>query len=200
MNKQEFLAELEKGLQGLPEADRTERLAFYGEMIDDRMEEGVGEEEAVSGIGPVSEVIGQIIAETPVMKLVKEKVKPKRRLSAAEIIFLIVGFPLWFTFLVVFFVLILVLYLVLWVLVAALWVVWLVLGIMSFAALAASVVYFILGYRLLAFLFLAAAFVAAGFSILLFFGCKYATKGTAILAKKIGIGIKRLFVRKERTK
>lgn len=41
MNKQEFLTELRAKLSGLPTYDVEERLSFYGEMIDDRTEEGV---------------------------------------------------------------------------------------------------------------------------------------------------------------
>ena len=48
MRKEEFLSQLESGLYGLPQADIDERLSFYAEMIDDRMEEGLGEEEAVA--------------------------------------------------------------------------------------------------------------------------------------------------------
>ena len=50
MNKTEFLNELKDGLSGLPREDVEERLSFYGEMIDDRVEEGMTEEEAVAGI------------------------------------------------------------------------------------------------------------------------------------------------------
>lgn len=57
MNKQEFLAALAEGLTGLPQADVEERLAFYGEMIDDRMEEGLTEEEAVKEAGPVQDIV-----------------------------------------------------------------------------------------------------------------------------------------------
>lgn len=59
MNKQEFLAELQKGLSGLPQEDRDERLTFYGEMLDDRMEEGLSEEEAVAAVGSVEEIVRQ---------------------------------------------------------------------------------------------------------------------------------------------
>ena len=45
MRKQEFLAQLRKALSGLPQDEIEERLTFYGEMIDDRMEEGLSEEE-----------------------------------------------------------------------------------------------------------------------------------------------------------
>ena len=44
MNKQEFLAELRKGLSGLPQDDIEERLIFYDEMLEDRIEEGLSEE------------------------------------------------------------------------------------------------------------------------------------------------------------
>ena len=37
MHKQEFLAQLRKGLSGLPQADIEERLTFYSEMLEDRM-------------------------------------------------------------------------------------------------------------------------------------------------------------------
>ena len=79
MNKRDFLAAMRKGLNGLPENDIDERIAFYGEMIDDRMEEGLSEEEAVSRIGTVEEVIAHIVEDTPLLKLVKQKMKPKKR-------------------------------------------------------------------------------------------------------------------------
>lgn len=62
MTKQEFLAELRRGLSGLPQNDIEERLNFYSEMIDDRMEEGLSEQEAVDGIGSVDSVVSQILS------------------------------------------------------------------------------------------------------------------------------------------
>ena len=56
MCKQEFLSQLRARLGGLPHRDVEERLNFYGEMIDDRMEEGRSEDEAVSDIGSVEEI------------------------------------------------------------------------------------------------------------------------------------------------
>ena len=50
MTKQEFLNQLRMGISGLPQEDISERLTFYREMIDDRMEEGLSEEEAVAFI------------------------------------------------------------------------------------------------------------------------------------------------------
>ena len=48
MTKKEFLSSLRSKLQGLPPSDIDERISFYSEMIDDRMDEGKSEEEAVS--------------------------------------------------------------------------------------------------------------------------------------------------------
>ena len=79
MNKEEFLNELKKGLSGIPENDRNERVTFYSEMIDDRIEEGMSEEEAVSAIGDVNKIISQIMAETPMATIVKERVNKKKK-------------------------------------------------------------------------------------------------------------------------
>ena len=117
MNKQEYLKELESRLQGLPKEDIANRIEFYSEMIDDRMEDGKSEVEAINEVGTVDYVVETIAKETPLMKLVKEKVTPKRKMSGFEIVLLILGFPLWFPLLMVGFVLILVFYLLTWILV-----------------------------------------------------------------------------------
>ena len=63
MNKREFLVQLRKGLSGLPQDDIEERLSFYSEMIDDQMEEGFSEEQAVAAAGPVDEIVMLSISE-----------------------------------------------------------------------------------------------------------------------------------------
>ena len=200
MLKQEFLNALRDKLSGLPQADIEERLTFYGEMIDDRMEEGLSEQEAVEAIGPVDEVVSEIVAETPLSKLVKEKIKPKRKMRAWEIILLVLGFPLWFPLLITALVLILVFYIVLWTLVICLWAIEVALWASALACLVGTVGLFITGQPIPAFGALGAALILAGLSILLFFACKAATLGTAKLAGKIIHGVKRLFVGKEHTK
>lgn len=93
MNKQEFLTELRKGLSGLPQDDIEERLAFYGEMLDDRIEEGLSEDAAVAEIGDAEEIVRQTVADIPLAKLAKERIKPKRRLKAWETVLLILVSP-----------------------------------------------------------------------------------------------------------
>ena len=41
MTKKEFLSALREKMAGLPKDDVDDRIAFYSEMIDDRMEEGL---------------------------------------------------------------------------------------------------------------------------------------------------------------
>ena len=200
MLKQEFLNALREGLNGLPEADIEERIAFYGEMIDDRIEEGRTEEAAVAEIGTVEEVVQQIVAETPLTKIVKEKIKPKRKMRAWEIVLLILGFPLWFPLLAAAGAVVLALYVTLWSLVIALWAIEVAFIVSAVALLCGAVVFFVSGHGLAGMFALGAALILAALSIFLFFGCVAASKGTVLLAKKIVIGIKNLFVGKERTK
>ena len=94
MNKTEFLGIIKDGISGLPQADIDERLAFYSEMIDDRIEDGLNEEEAVAAVGGPEEIIGQITADYPLNRLVKEKLKPGRSMKAWEIVLIVLGFPL----------------------------------------------------------------------------------------------------------
>lgn len=200
MLKQEFLNALRAGLSGLPQEDIEERLTFYGEMIDDRIEEGLSEEEAVNAIGTVEEVVSQIVAETPLTKIVKEKIRPKRKMRAWEIVMLVLGFPLWFPLSIVAFVLVLVFYIVLWALVICLWAIEIVFWACALACLVGSVGLFAAKQPIPAFGAIGAAMILLGLSIFLFFAFKAATAGTAKLTKKIVHGIKRLFVGREKTK
>lgn len=197
MNKQEFLAELRKGLTGLPQVDIEERISFYSEMIDDRIEEGLSEAEAVSAIGPVSEVVSQILADTPIRKLVKEKVQPSRTLRAWEIVLLVLGSPIWLSLLAAALVIILSLYAVLWSVVISLWAAFGSVAGCAIGGIVAGIVFAMGGNGLTGIAMIGAGIFCAGLSIFLFYACKAATKGTIILSKTICLGIKRCFVKKE---
>jgi len=197
MNKQDFLARLREGLSGLPQDDLKERLTFYDEMIDDRMEDGLSEEAALAEIGPVEEVVSQIVAEIPFTKLVKEKMKPKQRLQAWEIVLLILGFPVWFPLLIAFFAIFLSVYIVIWTVIISLWAVEVSFIAGSLGGIAGGVLSIFKGNGLKGLIMISAGIVLAGLAIFLFFGCRAATKGAVILTKKIALGIKVLFIGKE---
>lgn len=198
MYKNEFLTELRNRLQGLPQDDLDNRINFYEEMINDRMDEGKSEEEAVAEIGSVDEVVTQIASETPLLKLVKEKAKPKRTLKVWEIILIILGFPLWFPLLITAFVLCLVAYILIWTLVIVVYSVELSFIVTSIAGLVAFFVYLFAGqFNLIP---LAAAIMCAGGAVLLYFGCTEVTKLTIKLSKNIVLKIKTAFIRKGKNK
>ena len=95
MNKYEFLGRLRERLVGLPPKDIEKSLDYYAEIIADRVEDGMSEEEAVAALGTLDEIVAQILEDTPLPKLVKEKVRPKRALRTWEILLIVLGFPLW---------------------------------------------------------------------------------------------------------
>lgn len=194
MGKQEFLSLLKNGLQGLPQKEIEEHLSFYGEMIDDRMEEGLSEAEAVSQIGTVNDVILQILEETSLTKLVKEKVKPKRALKAWETAFLIAGSPVWLALLIALSAVILAGYIVIWSTLVALFAVTVSVGVCSFIGTSVPGIFIIKGYWSSALATFGAGFFCSGVSIVLSFGLKSAAKGVVKLTKKLTLGIKSLFI------
>ena len=197
MSKQEFLVRLREELSGLPQDDAAERLAFYNEMIDDLVEDGLSEEAAVAEIGPVDKIVSQIIAETPLPRLVKERMRTKRRLQAWEIILLVLGFPVWLPLLIAAVAIVLSVYIVIWAVVLSLWAVEISFIAGALGGAAAGALFLCLGDGQQGLLMLSAGIMLAGLSIFLFFGCRAITGGAAILTKKIAWGMKSLFLRKE---
>ena len=196
MSKKEFLAQLRKGLSGLPQDDIEERLTFYREMIEDRMEEGLSEEEAVLAVGSVDEIIAQIVADIPLTKIAKKRITPKRRLKALEIILLVLGSPIWFSVLIAAFAVILSLYVSLWSVIISLWAVFVSLIGCAFGGIAAGIVVVCSGNVLAGIAMIGAGIVCAGLSIFMFCGCKTATKGILILTKKLALWIKNCFIKR----
>ena len=197
MNKQEFLTKLRKGLAGLPNDDIEERVAFYSEMIDDRLEEGSTEEEVLREIDGVDEIVSQIISDTPLVKKEKKKAKPKRNLKVWEMILLIAGSPLWVSLLLAVIAVILAIYISLWSVIISLWA---VLG--SVLACGISGVVAGVGFAVqtnvnTGLVMIGAGLVCLGLAIFMFYGCKAATKGIMLLTKKFALWIKSCFIKKE---
>ncbi len=197
MGKQEFLVQLRKGLSGLPQEDIEERLTFYSEMIEDRKEDGLSEEEAVSAIGSVDEIVAQVVAQIPLVKIAKERIRPKRRLSAGEIVLLVLGSPIWLSLGIAAIAVILSLYISLWAVIISLWAVFASFAGCSIGGVLACVVFIVNGNGASGIAMLAAGIVCAGLSIFMFYGCKAATMGTLLLTKKMAICIKNCFRVKE---
>lgn len=194
MNKQEFLDGLRKGLSGLPQADIEERLTFYGEMLDDRIEEGLSEEEAVAAAGSVNEIVRQTVADIPLAKIAKERIKPKRRLKAWEIVLLALGSPIWISLGVAAAAVIFALYVTVWSVIASFWSVFASLAVCAAAGVPMCVVFVAGDSGAAGIAVLSAGIVCAGLSVFMFFGCLQATKGILFLTKKFAIWLKNCFI------
>ena len=197
MNKQDFISSLRASLSGLPKQDVEDRLNFYSEMIDDRIEEGLTEQEAVLAIGSVTTVSSQIIADIPLSKIAKEKIKPKRGLRAWEILLLALGSPIWLSLLIAAFAVVFSLYVSVWSVIISLWAVFASLVAFVAGGIIAGIIFIVVGNVLTGVCMIGTALVCAGLSIFSFFGCKAATKGLLCLTKKLALGIKKCFVKKE---
>lgn len=197
MRKQEFLNELGGRLSGLSQNDIDERLAFYSEMIDDRIEEGMTEEEAVNAIGSVKEIADRIMSEIPLSRLVMDKVKPKKGLGAGTIVLLILGAPLWLPLLIAAFAVVLSIYISIWAIAISFYAVNLSLGLVSVCTIPVAVHYFSLGNTYTGLFMIGSGIALAGITILLFLACLVLTKGIVAIAKGFLMWIKSLFVGKE---
>ena len=197
MNKSEFLSELQDRLAGLPGEDIARSVDYYSEMIDDRMEDGLSEEEAVRAIGPMDEVAAQILTETPLPKLVKARVKRKQSgLRAWEIILLILGSPVWLPLVIAALVIFLAVYLVVWSVILSLYAVDFSVAVSGIAGFAGAFV-LAFGGRLAKGVFLLGGGLSCmGLAVLMFFGFNFITKGVLFLSKKMLLGIKSCFIRK----
>ena len=60
MDKQTFLNELDRLAGTLPEMDRRKLIEYYAEMIDDRMEDGLSEAEAVAMLGDPADLAREL--------------------------------------------------------------------------------------------------------------------------------------------
>jgi uncharacterized membrane protein len=197
MSKQEFLNQLKNKLKGLPEQDVNRSLEFYSEMIDERIEEGVLEENAVSDIGEVDEIAAQIVADTPITKLIKEKIKTKRKISAFEIVLLILGSPIWLSLLIAAFAVIILLYVSLWAIIISFWAVFVSLIACALGGIVSGIALACFSQQISGLATIGAGIVLGGISVFAFFGCKAATKGAVFLTKKVALCIKNCFVKKE---
>lgn len=198
MNKQDFTAALREKLSGLAPTDIDERLSFYMEMIDDRMEEGMTEEEAVAACGTPDEIASQILSETPILKLVADKIKPKRKLDGWEMILILLGFPIWFSLLAAIFATVIALYVPLWSVVIALWASEIALWGTALGGLIGGATLCFVGKIPGGLLLISTSLLCLGISIFLFYGCKLVTKYTWKLAKYLILTLKKYLVRKEK--
>ena len=198
MKRSEFLEELKARLWAMPEGDVQNSLDYYSEMIDDRMEDGLTEEEAVAAVGDLEEIVKQILSETPRPPQVVEpikKQKPEQKNTKTWLILLaVLGSPVWIPVAAGLLATVLSVYVSLWTVVISLYATFAALAASSLGCILAS--FFVVGGMASATVVWGVALLCAGLAILILLLSNLAAKGLVKLTKLIWNGI---FRRKERT-
>ncbi len=101
MKKEQFLWDLRIRLSGLPYADQKKSLEYYSEIIDDQIEQGLSEEEAIRRIGTPATVAMHIMQDAAIAPPTRIK-QPKGERSGAITALIILGSPIWISLLVAF--------------------------------------------------------------------------------------------------
>ena len=176
MTKKEFLAGLREKLSGLPREDIQEQVNFYSEIIDDRVEEGLSEEEAVCAVGNSDEIAAQILAEfTPIYEKTKSK-KPKKALSAPVILLIVLGFPLWLSLLAAACAIIISVYIAIWAVIIALWSVCGTFAGCALGNIISGTIFILSKSYITGIAIIGTGLTLTGLAIFAFFGCRKATK------------------------
>lgn len=191
MNRHAFLRELEGRLAALSEAERDQTLAYYGEMIDDRIEAGMSEEAAVAALGAMEEIAAEALQGAPQLRSLR------RAPGVWSILIGVLGSPLWLPLVATGFLLALIGYALLWVLTAVLYVCAASFAVGALGALISLFAALVRVRFIWSGMCLGLACLLAGGSILLLLAANRAAAGCVRLGTLGCRRIRKLFRRKE---
>ncbi len=177
MTREEFCEGLLKELDGLPQREIDQTVHYYTEIIADRMEEGMTEEQAVAMMEPMHVIARRVKAD------LRPNTPPRRRTSGWAIALIILGFPLWFPLLVVGAALTVTAFALVWVLVLCLWAVCLALFVWGVAVVFSL---FLNGSSLgMPLAQIGAGMAAMGLSIFVFYGARGAMHPALYMTERL---------------
>ncbi len=196
MTKTEFENGLRSRLKSLPKEDIERSLDFYREMIDDKVEAGIGEEEAVFGLGSLDDIAENIMLDMPLNKIIKTKYKRTSPWKIWEIIAIVLGSPIWLSFAAAVVAIIICIYAVVWSVAASVWVIFASVFAIALAGVVVGIITAASGALTTSLVYFGMALVFAGLSIFCFYGGILAVKLSVKLCVLIIKAIKRLFIKK----
>lgn len=196
MNSQEYFAEVERGLYGLPQEDIARWLEYYKENLADRMEDGADEESALSQMGTPDALVQQILAQTPLTRVLRAKVKPKNRVPVWAVVLLALGSPLWLSLVIAAVAVFFSVYVVLWSLVISLYAVDMSFFGCTLGGVGGCLMLLLGGHFAPAMLLLAGGIVCLGLGVLCFLPLGKITKATVQLCGSFVLFVKQIFVGK----
>lgn len=194
MNKAEFLTALRRALGKLPSYEVEQTINFYAEMIDDRVEDGMPEHEAIAALGSVEAIAAQIIAETPAIPKAIAKANTGSR--TLNIVLLAVFSPIWVPIALALAAAAFAVYLAIWATVVALWAVVATLLLCGPVGIIGLMWCFANGYQLPGIYILGCGLAGMGLGLFAWFGVLAASKGLVRLTHLFARWIKGLFVKR----
>lgn len=194
MTKQTFLENLRSALLEITDDDTDDRVSFYEEMIDDLIDDGASEDEAVARVGPISKIVDETLHAIPIFELVKRKVKKAPRIPGWGIALIAIGSPIWIALAASAFSIALSLLVTMWSVALSLWAAFLSFCAGAVVGILGGIVVLFTDTPLAGLMALGAGIALAGFSIFMFYACKSATKGAAVLSKMAFLAIKKVFI------
>lgn len=192
MSKADFLVQLRAALQRLPQHEVDQSISYYAEMIDDRIEDGMTEEQAIASLGNINDIALQIINESPVVPKAIAKANTGSR--TLNIVLLVVFSPIWVPLAISFFAIVLSIYLSIWVVIFSLWVVVFSLVVGGLAAIVSAIPVLAFSSPITALFVVGSGLACVGIGLFCFFGVLAVSKGLFELTKLFARKIRSLFI------
>ena len=181
MNKAWFLSEIKMKMEQFPDFELQETLDYYNEIIDDKIESGMSEEEAIFSLGKVDEILKEMIYEMPITSILNSRIKPKPELNKIQMFF--IGLVMLIGALPVFIVLFS-LYLSIWAVIGALYFTNFVMLLSSLLCIMSFVFHLFMRNWSQSMLSVGLFFLTAGLSILMFYGMNFVSVYLVDISKK----------------
>lgn len=169
MSKDEFLKQLNQALHSLDATERARTVQYYREILEDRVEDGLSEADAVAEMEPIADIAAGILADASARGVLRA------HRSGWSIALLVLGSPLWLALLLTLGAVVLAMYLVAWAVILSLFSVVAALGVGILAGIVALFVYWAT-LPMTAMFLLGAGLICAALGIALFFPVLTLTK------------------------
>jgi uncharacterized membrane protein len=165
MNKEQFLSAVCEKYKNASALERSRAVDYYAEMIDDRIEDGMSEEQAVAAMGDIAEFAGDFDEAFAKKPMSRARLAVVAALSPISIILLISFWSIIWALVIAFYAVIVVLYT----------------GVICASALAFRYFTTLTVYEGL--LFLGGAFICLGFAVFFCALARFVNKGAVRLTK-----------------
>lgn len=184
MTTKEFLRILTREIDVLPAMEAQRAITYYRELIEDRIEDGMSESEAVASMEDISVIAQQILSEHE-DGLKNTKTITKECVEHSEIwrkVLIICTSPLWISLLLTFILMVFSIYLLIWCMIFTIYAIAAVFGICSLAGMIAFI-FDITSHTPLAMVELGIALFSMGALLLIFYGIRNVQNKLFILQK-----------------